>query len=297
MMRVLKSLSIGMVFFLLALHPLLCASEEYHLLLSWGEKGKREGGFLSPCGIAVDKKGMVYVADAGRQCVLKFTSQGKFLMEWKTRYPPSALAVDSEGNVYVGESTHKEVGLVEKFTGEGKLIKQWSYKGGVIGGIAISPRYVYLGVVSFTGSIQKFTKEGVYIKSWGKFDTCCSYLDVAVDSQENVYVAELGAHRVVKCDSEGKVLKKWGKAGKKEGEFCGCCNPVHIALGPDDSVFTSEKDSPRIQKFTPNGRFVTSFGKGKFSEECGHLDIAVYRDGRIFVVDDEIGKVFVFAKR
>lgn len=279
------------------LTPLSGARKGYHIISSWGKKGTGKGEFSSPCGIAVDKKGIVYIADKERKKILKFTSMGKFLMEWDTKYPPSAITVDNEGNIYVGESTHKERGVVEKFSEDGKLVNKFTFNGGVTGGIAVSNKFIYLTVISFNGSVHKFTKEGMFVKSWGKLATCCGYLDVAVDSRDNVFVAELGAHRVVKYDSEGKILQKWGKAGKKEGEFCGCCNPIHIAVGPDDAVFTSEKDIPRIQKFSKDGRFITSFGKGQFSEECGYLDIAVSNEGQVFVVDDYLCKVFVFNKK
>lgn len=187
--------------------PICKASQgEYVLLQTLGRKGSGEGEFNNPCGIAVDKKGQIYVADAGGNCIQKLTAEGNFLSMWKTTNQPRAIAVDDNGNVYVAEAG-AEKGLIEKFTAEGKIIKKWEYQGvefkgqnySMPGGIAVSDRNIYLGNNS-TGSIQKFSINGELIKSWGRLARCCGFLDVAVDAQENVYVAELGAHRVVKFD-------------------------------------------------------------------------------------------------
>lgn len=283
----------------------ICRAGEsgYTLLETWGKKGTGNGEFNNPCGIAVDGKGQVYIADEGNNCIQKFTSSGKFIEILKTANPARAVAVDASGNIYVAEAG-AEAGTIEKFSQEGKLIKEWKYagrknkKGGysVPGGIAASGKYVYLGNNS-TGSIQKFTTDGELVKSWGNLERCCGFLDVAVDNDENVYVAELGAHKMAKFDRDGNLIKKWGKFGEKEGEFCGCCNPVHIAVGSKGTIFTSEKSTPRIQEFTNDGKFICSFGAGIFSSGCGYMDLAASSTGKIFVVDDSACCVRVFGKK
>lgn len=280
---------------------------KYKFLQSWGSKGSGDGEFNGLCGIAVDENDQVYVADAGNCRIQKLTADGKFLAKWKTTNQPRAIAVDTSGNVYVAEAG-AEKGLIEKFTPEGKLDKKWEYQGceykspggkvhkySMPGGITISGKHVYLGNNS-TGSVEKFTGDGKLVKSWGNLRQCCGFLDVAVDEQGNVYVAELGAHRVQVFDPNGKPVRTWGKSGKGEGQFCGCCNPVHIALGPGNKVFTTEKSIPRIQVFTTNGQYVSMFGKGKFSNACGYMDIAVSSSGKVYVVDDAACRIHVFGE-
>lgn len=273
---------------------------KYTLLQSWGKKGSGNGEFNEPCGIAVDNKGQVYIADSGNNRIQKMSSDGKLLEILKTANSPRAIAVDASGNIYTAE-TGRKTGLIEKFAPGGKLIREWKYAGTktgkdsyfMPGGIAVSGKYVYLGNNS-AGSVQKFTIDGDIVKSWGNLKRCCNFLDVAVDNEENVYVAELGAHRVAKFDQNGNLLKTWGKSGKGEGEFCGCCNPAHIAVGIRGTILTSEKSTPRIQEFTNDGKFIYSFGTGNFSGSCGYMDIAVSPDGKIFVVDDSACCVRVF---
>ena len=54
-----------------------------NFLTQWGSRGKGDGQFLSsPDGLAVDKAGNVYAADAYNHRIQKFDNQGKFLLAW-----------------------------------------------------------------------------------------------------------------------------------------------------------------------------------------------------------------------
>jgi hypothetical protein len=76
--------------------------------------------FEKPCGVAVDRRGDIYVATPaignglgteGRVDV--FGPQGEYLTEISDENQPCSLAVDSEGNVYVMEYLTKDVVLFE----------------------------------------------------------------------------------------------------------------------------------------------------------------------------------------
>jgi tripartite motif-containing protein 71 len=58
------------------------------------------------------------------------------------------------------------------------------------------------------------TKWGQLGESDGRF---VSPMGVAVDSSGNVYVADLGNHRIQKFDSEGTFITKWGSEGEGDG--------------------------------------------------------------------------------
>jgi DNA-binding beta-propeller fold protein YncE len=51
-------------------------------LHQWGTKGTGPGEFRLPHGLAVDEKGIVYVADRENGRIQRFTSAGKFVDEW-----------------------------------------------------------------------------------------------------------------------------------------------------------------------------------------------------------------------
>jgi DNA-binding beta-propeller fold protein YncE len=73
------------------------------LLLSWGEPGRGPGQFHLPHGIAVDREGVVYVADRENSRIQVFNPDGGFLAEWPDVARPCQVCLDGGGNVYVAE--------------------------------------------------------------------------------------------------------------------------------------------------------------------------------------------------
>ncbi len=63
------------------------ADKQGNWLMSWGERGQKEGEFHTPHSIAADNKGNVYVADRGNRRIQVFDSQGKFEREIKIDVP------------------------------------------------------------------------------------------------------------------------------------------------------------------------------------------------------------------
>lgn len=63
--------------------------------------GTGEEELSKPTGIAVDKNGIVYVSDEGKQCISLFTSNGQFVKSIRSVKCPRGLAVDDNGVVYV----------------------------------------------------------------------------------------------------------------------------------------------------------------------------------------------------
>jgi DNA-binding beta-propeller fold protein YncE len=78
-------------------------SPDGRLLLSWGEPGAGPGQFHLPHGIAVDRQGVVYVADRENSRVQLFTSGGKYLAEWTDVARPCQVSIGGDGYVYVAE--------------------------------------------------------------------------------------------------------------------------------------------------------------------------------------------------
>ena len=68
---------------------------------------------------------------------------------------------------------------------------------------------------------------------------------IAIDSQDNVYVTDLGNARVQKFDSNGNFIAEWGSQGKNPGEFG---HPSGIAIS-DEFVFVADSRNHDVQKF------------------------------------------------
>ena len=105
---------------------------------------------------------------------------------------------------------------------------------------------------------------------------------IAVDSLDNVYVADTGNRRIKRFDSNGTFLLEWGSLGIGDGQFG---FPGTVAVDSFDNVYVAADN--RIQKFDINGAFLLKWGSfgtgdGQFDEPVG---IAVDSLDNVYVAD------------
>ena len=101
---------------------------------------------------------------------------------------------------------------------------------------------------------------------------------IALDSDENVYVADEWLNRISVFDKDGNYLGKWGTPGSGEGEING---PSGIVFDGDDNLYITEELNHRVSKFTKDGRFIMNWGnegqgEGEFNHPWG-----IALDGRM----------------
>jgi DNA-binding beta-propeller fold protein YncE len=110
-----------------------------HLLFSWGEPGDGPGEFRVPHGIAVDRRGTVYVADRENSRLQLFTPQGDYLDQWTDVVRPCQVFIDRADTIYVAElgyragmwpdtsppSPDAPGGRVSIFSPQGELLARW----------------------------------------------------------------------------------------------------------------------------------------------------------------------------
>ncbi|MGQ9628871.1 MAG: 6-bladed beta-propeller [bacterium] len=118
---------------------------------------------------------------------------------------------------------------------------------------------------------------------------------IALDKSGFIYVASRSGNKVIKIDTNGRLLMSIGDTplSNKEGKFNG---PFDVALGVNNNIYVTDFGNDRVQKFSPTGRFLMSFGgpglePGKFH---GPEGIALDEGGNIYVVDSGNNRVQKF---
>jgi DNA-binding beta-propeller fold protein YncE len=178
------------------------------LLLSLGEKGQagdRIGQFDRPTDVAVAPTGEFFVSDGyGNARVLKYDRTGKFLKQWGTKGKgegqfnlPHAIVLDSRGRVFVGDRENNRILI---FDADGKFVDQWKESGAPFGLFLAGERmFVADGRANW---VRVLGADGQPIGRWGQKGTAPGQFQLphmlCVDSQGDVYVAEVGNKRVQK---------------------------------------------------------------------------------------------------
>ncbi|HEX6647886.1 MAG TPA: PxKF domain-containing protein [Pyrinomonadaceae bacterium] len=219
---------------------------------------------------------------------------------------PRAIAVDPSGNVFVADQNDR----VQKFNSSGVFQFKFATGGSSFGsvvaasGVAVNSTtgdiYVTDGFSERTsGIVQKFNSSGVFQSAWGTSGSANGQFlngagGVAVDSAGNVYVTDLGNHRIEKFTASGSFISSWGSSGTGNGQFSA---PEGIAIDASDNIYIADTGNHRIQKFNTSGTFVTKWGTngtgdGQFDTPWG---VSVDGVGDVYVADTNNNRIQKFS--
>jgi streptogramin lyase len=163
--------------------PIIAFDRSGKVLRSWGK-----GMYNIPHTIRIDSAGNFWTVDAATSLVIKFSPEGKKLMEipigevpTRPNQQPGAflgatdIAFGPGGRLYISDGYGNARILV--YDSKGTRIKQW----------------------------------GTHGKGPGEFETPHG---IAFDGKNTIYVADRGNNRVQRFDLEGKFLDEWTSVGK-----------------------------------------------------------------------------------
>ena len=211
----------------------------------FGERGGRAGQFNFPTGLALDRGGVLFVADSYNHRVQRVTpdggvspiggrghGRGQFLL-------PQGIATDRANAFYIIEQGNHRV---QKYSSDGFLELVFGRLGTRDGefqgptGIAVAPNSgdIYVADAG-NGRVQRFDASGNFLGLIGMAGpghvSSFRPQTVAVDLADNLYVADPFANRVSRFDPLGRL------AGQSSREFY---QPRSLACGEDGMLFVAD---------------------------------------------------------
>ena len=145
----------------------------------WGKLGTGPGEFDQPHCLAMDSRGRLFVGDRNNNRIQIFDQNGTFLEEWKQYSRPSGISIDKNDMIYVADSESESVS--QNHNGWKRGIRVGRVKDGKDG-----------KVIAFIPDPE--TKS----RAADNFTNTSAAEGVAVDSQGNIYGAEVGPKRLMR---------------------------------------------------------------------------------------------------
>ncbi len=239
--------------------------------------------------VKVDKDDNIWVTDKGSDMVIKFNVDGRVAMVFGRKQEASDEG--TEPLKHVKPPLPPVDGMFRQVTD-----MAWDSAGNTY----ISDGYI-------NSRIGKADKDGNWLKSWGEPGDKPGQLNtphsIAVDAQNNVYVADRGNRRIQVFDTDGKFLRQITidvpapaearpAIGNKPASTTGAMSPgapwtLCITPGPNQVLFTSDAFPGRIYKLSLDGKVLGVFGKsGKQLGQFGWIHaIACPSENELYVAE------------
>lgn len=215
-------------------------------------------------GVAIDKDENIWCSTRTRPAIQVYSPSGNLMKSWETESNSTAhqIKIDTNGNIWLADiGLH----LVRKFTPDGKELMHIGTPGEAGKGkihlnkstdMAITSNgEIFISDGYGNARIVHCDKDGKFIKSWATLGNTDDRFSIphaiAIDSRDNIYVADCNNVRVQVYNTDGKLQQMWAipKAtdGKeKPGEF----NWVHcLALDKYGNIYSGDIIGQRMQKF------------------------------------------------
>ncbi len=268
------------------------------LVRVWGRRGIAPGRLQKPRALALDNDDCLYIVDMTAR-IQVFDGRGTYLRGWRTPVSangkPSGLSFGRDGRLLVADTHYFRV---LRYTAEGHLLAEDTIGGAngsapgqfgfVTDAVQDSAGNVYVAEYGQHDRIQKFSAGGVFLCQWGGHGSAPGQFirpqNMAIDSQDRVWVADACNHRIQVFDAQGRFLSAWGSPGSKPGLLY---YPYDLALDGDGHVYVCEFGNHRVQKFTLDGRPLGCWGTwGRGPGQLSNPWALVYdRRGTVFVLD------------
>jgi DNA-binding beta-propeller fold protein YncE len=263
---------------------------------------------VGPYGIAIDSKGLAYVADQKVGAVFIFNPETHETQLIRNGFEAhfgwiNGLAVDDDDRLFVSDGKMHHVLI---FNAKHEVESQITE--GLVDpvGLAIDTNNRFLYVVD-TQQDQVIVYDADTLKLLRRIGTAGKnhFLTgpgdfgapqgVAVDKDGNVYVTDTLNDRVEIFDADGSFISTFGKAGDGPGYFA---RPKGIAVDSDGHIWVADEMQDRLQVFNREGQLLTWVGTGH-GELPGQfkalVGVAIDRkQNRVFTTEQYPGRLQMF---
>lgn len=234
-------------------------------VFKFGGEGLGAGQFDGNRAIAIDGDGRIYSANYSEGRIQAFDAGGKFLTQWIVEGENvyiSSLAADRAGRVFVPLT--REVRVYEGAIGKeiGKITIPNEYTNDVAAALDGT-----LWVTTTSGNIHHLSSDGkqtlLTIKNAGKLAGLkqSNLEQVAVDGANNVYVADRNDYYILKFNSKGEFLARFGGKPDKftKGTPPGKLSQSVYGLAVDNQGRIYASEISRVVVFDSEGSFLGEF--------------------------------------
>ena len=262
---------------------------------------------IGPYGIAVDSKGLVYVADQRVGAVFIFNLETHDTQLIRNGFEAhfgwiNGLAIDDDDRLFISDGKmHRILILNAKHEVEGQITEGLQDPVGLA--IDTTNRFLYVvdtqqdQVIVYDADSMKLLRR---IGTGGKNHFLTTPGDfgapqgVALDKDGNVYVTDTLNNRVEIFDADGNFISQFGKPGDGPGYFA---RPKGIAVDRDGHIWVADEMQDRLQVFNREGQLLTYVGSGHGElpgQFKGLVGVAIDRQNWVFTTEQYPGRMQVF---